>query len=219
MNPRWILRLYPRAWRERYGDEVEALLASYSPTWRTHVDLLIGAAHEWVAPKHFRTTRTVIRLATMAVMFVPWVGGVVLTQAGEWLGRSMATPVEGTWPFVGALIESLALMRGASVVWIGAMLTQYPTRTWLRALGLRSHEFQLWAVALFGAAVWTGMSDGPGGPWWRLSPLFLLAMGAFPSSRLGQITSRLARRDRRLKIRRRLRPFFARRIDSPVCIK
>jgi len=208
MNPRWILRLYPRAWRERYGEEVDALLASYPATWRILIDLLIGVAHEWVAPKHFRTSRTMIRLAAMTVMFAPWVGGVVLTQGGEWLGRSMATPVEGIWPFVGPFVESLALMRGASVVWVGAMLTQYPARTWLRAFGLGSLEFQLWAVAIFCASVWTGMSDGPGGPWWRLSPLFLLAMGAFPSSRLGQITSRLARRDRRLKIRRRLTPFL-----------
>lgn len=208
MNPRWILRLYPRAWRERYGEEVDALLATYPPTWRTLIDLLIGVAHEWVAPKHVRTTRTMIRLAAMFGVWGTWVAGIALTQTGEWLGRSMAGAIEGTWPLLGPFVESLALGRGVSVLWAGASLTKYPTRIWLRAFLLRSHEFRLWIIVLFGASVWTGLSDGPGGPWWRLSPLFLFAIGAFPSTRLGQATTHLARRDRRLKIRRRLTPFL-----------
>jgi hypothetical protein len=40
---RALLRLYPRAWRERYGDEFLALIADAGLTWREIVDV-IGAA-------------------------------------------------------------------------------------------------------------------------------------------------------------------------------
>ncbi len=39
----WIVRLYPRAWRERYGDEVLALLEDRPPGPRASLDLLFGA--------------------------------------------------------------------------------------------------------------------------------------------------------------------------------
>ncbi len=46
MNPRlraWLMRLYPPAWRSRYGDELEALIlaseADGSGGWRTTIDL------------------------------------------------------------------------------------------------------------------------------------------------------------------------------------
>ena len=40
---RALLRLYPRAWRERYGDEFLALIADGGLSWRVVVDV-IGAA-------------------------------------------------------------------------------------------------------------------------------------------------------------------------------
>ncbi|GLV12968.1 hypothetical protein Heshes_06520 [Alicyclobacillus hesperidum] len=39
----WLLRLYPRAWRERYEEEMLALLEQHKITPATVVDLLIGA--------------------------------------------------------------------------------------------------------------------------------------------------------------------------------
>jgi hypothetical protein len=38
-----LLRLYPRAWRARYGDEMLALLEQHHPSMRTRVNLLRGA--------------------------------------------------------------------------------------------------------------------------------------------------------------------------------
>lgn len=44
---RRLLRLYPRAWRKRYGDEVEELVASTGgPSVMTAVDLVRGAVGE-----------------------------------------------------------------------------------------------------------------------------------------------------------------------------
>ena len=40
---KWILRLYPRFWRERYEEEMLAFLEQHHSTWRTSADLLRGA--------------------------------------------------------------------------------------------------------------------------------------------------------------------------------
>ena len=38
-----LIRLYPRTWRERYGDEMRELLRAQRPSLRTYADLLAGA--------------------------------------------------------------------------------------------------------------------------------------------------------------------------------
>jgi uncharacterized protein involved in exopolysaccharide biosynthesis len=40
---RLLLNLYPRAWRERYGDELEALMADAPGGWGANFDLIRGA--------------------------------------------------------------------------------------------------------------------------------------------------------------------------------
>ena len=43
---RWVqrlLRLYPRAWRDRYGDEVATVLAEHHVTYWTALDIVLGA--------------------------------------------------------------------------------------------------------------------------------------------------------------------------------
>jgi hypothetical protein len=40
---RALVRLYPRAWRARYGDEMLAVLEQHGTGWRTRLDLLRGA--------------------------------------------------------------------------------------------------------------------------------------------------------------------------------
>ena len=46
----WILRLYPRPWRRRYGDEVAALLQGRGFSLRIAVDLIAGAIDVWLHP-------------------------------------------------------------------------------------------------------------------------------------------------------------------------
>ena len=53
MNPRvahLLVRLYPRAWRERYGAEFEALLQSRRSGLRTSANVVGSALHEHVFP-------------------------------------------------------------------------------------------------------------------------------------------------------------------------
>src|SRR3954447_15369961 len=43
---RWIglaARLYPRAWRHRYGEEFDALVEDMRPSWRQFTDVTRGA--------------------------------------------------------------------------------------------------------------------------------------------------------------------------------
>lgn len=47
---RWLVRLYPRDWRERYGEEFEALLQDSSGGLRALVNVLWSALRERVVP-------------------------------------------------------------------------------------------------------------------------------------------------------------------------
>ena len=46
----WLLRLYPRRWRERYGDEMAALLEAARVGPRDRLDLVGGAIDAWIHP-------------------------------------------------------------------------------------------------------------------------------------------------------------------------
>ena len=55
MNPRlarWLTRLYPPAWRERYAEEFEALLESGPGDLRTLANSVHSALHEHISPTH-----------------------------------------------------------------------------------------------------------------------------------------------------------------------
>ncbi len=47
----WILRLYPRDWRQRYGHEVATLVAAERPSFRLYADLLAGAIDARLNPQ------------------------------------------------------------------------------------------------------------------------------------------------------------------------
>ena len=51
MRELWLLRLYPREWRERYGPEVAAMLADEKRSLRLVVDLLAGAIDARLNPQ------------------------------------------------------------------------------------------------------------------------------------------------------------------------
>lgn len=49
----WVLRLYPRDWRERYGDELLAVLEQQDVTFITVLDLIVGALDATLHRKDF----------------------------------------------------------------------------------------------------------------------------------------------------------------------
>lgn len=87
----WIVKLYPRAWQERYEIEMMALLEEHQITFLTVCDLLFGVVDARLDP-HYRTERNLLafkdpRIATLAffatlAMFLFLVAGneVVITQ-------------------------------------------------------------------------------------------------------------------------------------------
>lgn len=47
----WLLRLYPRAWRDRYGEEVAVMLQNAPRTLRLALDLVAGAIDARLNPQ------------------------------------------------------------------------------------------------------------------------------------------------------------------------
>jgi len=47
----WLIRLYPSAWRRRYGRELAELLATQPASFRTAIDLVAGAVDAWLNPQ------------------------------------------------------------------------------------------------------------------------------------------------------------------------
>jgi hypothetical protein len=46
----WLLKLYPRAWRRRYGDEVATLVTGQPFSIAVVIDLIAGAIDVWLHP-------------------------------------------------------------------------------------------------------------------------------------------------------------------------
>lgn len=51
----WLIRLYPPAWRRRYGRELAELLATQPASFRTAIDLVAGAVDAWLNPQSSTT--------------------------------------------------------------------------------------------------------------------------------------------------------------------
>jgi ABC-type arginine transport system permease subunit len=82
---KWLVRLYPRAWRERYGEEFEALLKQQPATPPVVLDVVRAAARAQAS--HAReglVTRWVSMLRVLSVVvliqLVYWGGLIALRQ-------------------------------------------------------------------------------------------------------------------------------------------
>jgi hypothetical protein len=89
-----LLRLYPRAWRDRYESEMLAIIETDSLPWRTRLDLLRGALDAHVHP---------VRPPPIPVI-AAIVGGVAWIAAGV---AAATQPLPPDWP--GFLLETLPI--------------------------------------------------------------------------------------------------------------
>lgn len=89
-----LLRLYPRAWRDRYESEMLAVMEADRLDWRTRLDLIRGALDAHVHP----ATPPSIPVIAATVTGVAWIvaGAVAATQ-----------PLPPDWP--GFLFETLPI--------------------------------------------------------------------------------------------------------------
>lgn len=136
MSP--LLRLYPGAWRARYGDEVEALLEAHRLDRRERLDLIRGALDAWLHPPS----------PALAPMFAALIGG------GLWTVVATAVLVQPTppdWPGYLAEIVPLALLAALCLL-VAA------TACALRAGEARSQAIRFaTGLVLVGHLAWIGM--------------------------------------------------------------
>jgi uncharacterized protein involved in exopolysaccharide biosynthesis len=66
---KWIMRLYPAAWRARYGDEVDALLADSGSDARVVADLLQGGIRMRISMWSFSKLAPTLAIAGMLAGF------------------------------------------------------------------------------------------------------------------------------------------------------
>lgn len=175
MKIEWLLGLYPPRWRERYGEEMLALLEQHSVTWRTVLDLL-GSALDARLDPYFRplpTPAEMVRRMRRAHCTTFWafpllIAGYLYLLDGlddalyEW-NRAHA----GLWHFklsseiaLGVALFSFLLI--ALPVVLAALITRYriSTRVFrftlpsiaLIVLGLTLHILY---TAVWGYAIWS----------------------------------------------------------------
>ena len=112
-----LLRLYPSWWRERYGDEMVALLETRPPNARARLDLVRGAFDA-----HLRSPEP--RRAPGRAVAAALIAGAAWTIAGV---ASVGGPVPPDWPgylestlpvaVVGAVAVLLAAIGVARLAW------------------------------------------------------------------------------------------------------
>jgi hypothetical protein len=141
---RWALRLYPRAWRDRYADELTAVLES-GPVGRwTQIDLLRGALDAHVHPL----------FPPPAPVLPALIAGVAWVVTGL---ASSLQPLLPDWP--GFLLETLPVAVVGAVAAMRAVI-QSARRSGLEsprgttvAITAASLGHGLWVAALVSAAL------------------------------------------------------------------
>ena len=160
-HPARLLRLYPAAWRARYGDELAALIMDSSPgrrvPWRTRADVAAGAGRERLraaglsgtAPPHAQARGGSLAVLVAWTLFV--VAGAGVQKFSEhW---QAATPVaDRAAPAAAfAALVAGAVAAGAAVV-AGAMVAVPAVRTFAREGGWTRVRGRLLAAAVLTSA-------------------------------------------------------------------
>jgi hypothetical protein len=133
-----LLRLYPGAWRARYGDEMAALLEERPPDRRERLDLIRGALDAWLHPP----------TPSPAPMLAALIGGGLWTVVAA---AVLAQPAPPDWP--GYLAEIIPLAVVAAVCLLVAA-----TACVLRAGEAKSRAIAIaTGLVLVGHVAWIGM--------------------------------------------------------------
>jgi hypothetical protein len=146
---RWLLGLYPRAWRDRYGDEVAVVLAEHQITCWTTFDLLLGAldAHlhrdllpGWLQSLAHRLRSSEIVIFCSFILFcLAWIPlRFVRDPLPVWHSATSAHPellTSLTLLDVGGSIATLAVLVGGVPLLFTALSQAIAARRW-RLLGL-----------------------------------------------------------------------------------
>src|SRR5215211_4813346 len=125
----WLVRLYPRAWRERYEEEFVAMLEEGPVSIRDLFDVALGVVDAWLRPQVVYEGRLVmvsrIRGSVLAVLWA-WAGMVVagvgfrkLTEYDDFVRAArdnMLVDVAFDAVIVGAVVALAAVTVGGAPV-------------------------------------------------------------------------------------------------------
>jgi hypothetical protein len=118
----WLVRLYPRAWRDRYGDEFQALLEQQSATVGRVADVVLGAidAH-LTANSPERRGWWLSRIPGLMIAFgaLVWAVAFAIREAG--VGQDVTNLASILAP-MGEVVVGLGILA-LPPLWIGASRT------------------------------------------------------------------------------------------------
>jgi hypothetical protein len=153
MNPRYLLKLYPRAWRERYGEEFLALLDDVGLHWWDVPDVVRAALNERVRDAGRRafgdlSERAFLRWRRFG-LFAAWtaVAGGVAAGAwatGTWL-REAGAQVPDTVRWGSVVVFTLGWFRFGATLLLRARLQSRGDRI-PASLGIGAAEAVIWTV-------------------------------------------------------------------------
>jgi hypothetical protein len=123
MTSAWLLRLYPAAWRRRYGDEMRELLSAQQPTFRMFVDLIAGAIDARLNPQWHPADRAGEMEGANKMVKALRCAPAGVTIADQW--RSAAWMIGGSIFFTGIGIL-LKLQIGSNSLSEGLTYSAFP---------------------------------------------------------------------------------------------
>jgi hypothetical protein len=112
---RSFVALYPRAWRDRYRAEFEALLEDISPTWRMLFDVLAGAIK-----MQLKTLNAWKIVAACAVAGVLVAAGYSLTVPNRYVSTAIVRLDPGTFDWELNFVTQVVLSGSSLAQMINA---------------------------------------------------------------------------------------------------
>ncbi|MDO8483856.1 MAG: hypothetical protein Q7S35_02785 [Candidatus Limnocylindrales bacterium] len=145
-----LLRLYPGAWRTRYGGEMEALLEERRPDRRERLDLIRGALDAWLHPP----------TPSLAPVLAALIGGGLWTVVAT---AVLVQPAPPDWPGYLAEIVPLAVIAAVCLLVAATACSLRAGEAKGRSIGLATGLVivgHLAWIAMLGATI-LGVVGGP----------------------------------------------------------
>lgn len=152
----WLIRLYPPAWRRRYGRELAELISTQPASFGTAIDLIAGAVDAWLNPQSSTAATAAdakgaeAMVAKMLKLRVAGYGSNVTTTDTL---KSVAVTIGGTLALVLAL--TWAIVRYGKNDYLVAFITVafvFPLLFSQRYRELKGHSGRVQAVLIGGPA-------------------------------------------------------------------
>jgi hypothetical protein len=173
IEPRHLVRVFPRTWRARYGLEFEALLESSHLTRREVADVLRRAAAEWIAHTNIGRAALGAGLALLATGLAKVLAAATPATLYEWpIGLS----------FLFGLVELGMSCRFLWCALTGTRVRVSEQKAWIATLFVSSTAAQ-WGAQV---ALWRPEPSSLWTMWMTLTVLMIVSCtNALAMSRMG----------------------------------